>query len=587
MDEKYYLGLDVGTDSCGWAVTDLNYNIKRFKGNSMWGVRRFDGSQTAESRRGFRTARRRYDRRRARLDWLEEIFAEEIGKVDPSFFIRLSESNLHIEDKSTGDKYALFSGAYTDKDFHKAYPNIFSLRRDLIENTQAHDVRLVFMALHHMIKYRGHFLFEELRAEDVDDFEVIFESLAQYCIDNYEEIDFTTQKIDEVELIIRNRNLGKKAKKDALEKIYNITKKTHPQMDACLSLVSGGSVKMADIFEDESLNDAEKNSISFSEKYLENEDAYRSTLGERFELIEHLKAVYDWSILANILQGKKYISVAHDMQFQQHKQDLQSLKAFIKEYKPEVYNEVFKTSKDKLKNYVAYSGHSKKNGRTDVLHTVATQSEFCDYLKKTLGQCANSKYAEMFERIEAHTFCPKQRNANNSVIPMQLHRVELIKILDNAEGYLPFLSVADENGITAKQKIIDIFDYKIPYYVGPLNNHSGKYWVKRTDGKVYPWNIREIVDFDASAEAFIENLTNKCTYLTQRDVLPKNSILFSKFNVLNAINPLKIDGKPISVKLKQEIYHELFLKRNKVTKKARVVKPKHQNNHRYPGLRVV
>ena len=33
--ENYYLGLDLGTDSIGWAVTDKNYNIPKFKGNSI------------------------------------------------------------------------------------------------------------------------------------------------------------------------------------------------------------------------------------------------------------------------------------------------------------------------------------------------------------------------------------------------------------------------------------------------------------------------------------------------------------------------------------------------------------------------
>ena len=35
----YYIGLDVGTNSVGWAVTDPEYNVLRFKGNSMWGAR--------------------------------------------------------------------------------------------------------------------------------------------------------------------------------------------------------------------------------------------------------------------------------------------------------------------------------------------------------------------------------------------------------------------------------------------------------------------------------------------------------------------------------------------------------------------
>ena len=67
MEKEYYLGLDIGTDSIGWAVTDTNYKILKFNGNAMWGIRLFDKSQTAEDRRTYRTSRRRIQRRRERL----------------------------------------------------------------------------------------------------------------------------------------------------------------------------------------------------------------------------------------------------------------------------------------------------------------------------------------------------------------------------------------------------------------------------------------------------------------------------------------------------------------------------------------
>ena len=42
MSKKYYLGLDIGTNSVGWAVTDEEYNLCRFRGKDMWGIRLFD-----------------------------------------------------------------------------------------------------------------------------------------------------------------------------------------------------------------------------------------------------------------------------------------------------------------------------------------------------------------------------------------------------------------------------------------------------------------------------------------------------------------------------------------------------------------
>ncbi len=594
MSKNYYIGIDLGTDSCGWAVTDEHYNIKKFKGNAMWGVRLFDESKTAEERRAFRTSRRRLDRRGDRLAWLETIFADEIRKKDPNFFMRLKESQLHFEDKTGEDKYSIFADDYTDKDFHTDYPTIYHLRRKLIESSEPHDVRLVFLALHHIIKYRGHFLFEELGISEIHEFKSVFEGLTQYCLDNFEKLDFTISNISDFERILSNRNLGKTAKKSEFSKLYGITKKTSPQLFACLGLLSGTTEKLADVFADESLKEAEKNSICFADKYEENTEVYSLILGERFEFIEILKSVYDYGVLADILQGEKYLSIAMDNKYHQHSKDLDKLKKYVRTYySKEIYSEIFKYSKtkseieklykdssgenkeylkglmkrlvnDKLPNYVAYSGHIKKNGKTGVLSATATQDEFCAYLKKVLGECKDENYSDIFAKIEIGTLCPKQRVSSNGVIPMQIHRIELIKILENAKTYLPFLTNIDETGMTVEQKIISIFDYKIPYYVGPLNTHSDKAWLVRADEKITPWNIHDVVDYDASAEAFIDNLTNKCTYLQQYDVMPKNSILYSKYMVLNEINSLKIDGNPIPVCLKQELFNEFFLKRNKV-----------------------
>ena len=120
--ENYFLGLDIGTDSVGWAVTHESYQLMKFKGNAMWGVRLFDESDTAEERRTFRAGRRRLQRRHERIEWLQMLFNNEISKKDIAFFQRLKESNLYLEDKATSVPYAVFADDdYTDVDFHKDY----------------------------------------------------------------------------------------------------------------------------------------------------------------------------------------------------------------------------------------------------------------------------------------------------------------------------------------------------------------------------------------------------------------------------------------------------------------------------------
>ena len=89
----------------------------------------------------------------------------------------------------------------------------------------------------------------------------------------------------------------------------------------------------------------------------------------------------------------------------------------------------------------------------------------------------------------------------------------------------------------------------------------------RSDEKIYPWNFDSVVDIEQSAENFINNLTSKCTYLPTKDVIPKNSILYSAFTVLNELNNLRLDGKKPDVSLKQAIFNDLFMTHKKVEEK--------------------
>lgn len=41
MEQNYFLGLDMGTGSLGWAVTNDKYEVLRRHGKALWGVRLF------------------------------------------------------------------------------------------------------------------------------------------------------------------------------------------------------------------------------------------------------------------------------------------------------------------------------------------------------------------------------------------------------------------------------------------------------------------------------------------------------------------------------------------------------------------
>lgn len=563
--KDYYVGLDIGTDSIGWAVTNSDYTIPKFKGNAMWGIRLLEESQTADERRGFRSARRRTSRNKFRIECLQILFNEEIAKKDIAFFQRLAESNLYLEDKSSADKYSVFADKdFTDKDYHKLYPTVCHLRKELIENKEPHDIRLVYLAISHIIKNRGHFLFdsETLGNDGLPNFNEIWNELCSCVGDYFDDVDLYLDYTNELVNILKSKT-SKTNKKNALVSLYG--RKDEP-MISLLTLLAGGTVQLAKMFDDDSLKDSDNKSLTFSGSFDDKASEYESTLGaERFELIEKLKAIYDWAILADILNGEQYISFSKCNIYDKHKNDLALLKAYVKEYCPNKYALIFKDNKKGTNNYIAYSGHTSKGS----VEKKCSYEDFIDFLKKQLPkECIDEKYASIYTDIEAYTFMPKVVSKDNSVIPMQVNRAELNAILNNAKEYLPFLNDVDEKGKTVADKIMDIFSYRIPYYVGPLNKHSDKSWVVRTNEKIYPWNFNDVVDVDKSAEAFIEKLTSKCTYLRKEDVLPKSSLLYTKFMVLNELNNLKVDGCDISVELKQKIYNDLFMHKSKVTQKA-------------------
>ena len=162
----YYLGLDIGTDSIGYAVTDEQYHLLRFHGNDAWGSHVFDSASLCDERRGFRSARRRLDRRQQRVKLLQEIFAKEIANIDPRFFIRLSESYRWRDD--TEDRYIYFNEEeYTDIQYMRDYPTIHHLICELMENEEEHDIRLVYLACAWLVAHRGHFL-SQLSVDNID-----------------------------------------------------------------------------------------------------------------------------------------------------------------------------------------------------------------------------------------------------------------------------------------------------------------------------------------------------------------------------------------------------------------------------------
>lgn len=561
---NYYLGLDVGSASVGWAVTDQTYNLLKCNGKQMWGARLFDEAKTAADRRANRTMRRRLDRRQQRLNLLEILFNDAIVQEDASFFIRMHDSNLVLGAKhDTTCSYSLFNDPdFTDKDYLKRYPTVYHLRSELIHSDRPHDVRLVFLAIHHILKSRGHFLYENVDDADAGTLDGALQQLENYLLEN--NITFyISDKAAFSNALISNDGITKK-KKELKHAYGDATADADTVIDinTLLELLTGASVQLSKLFKNDDLKDTEIKKISLKNDLDNTWDQLNSILGDQIDLIAYAKGVYDTARLSQMLGADQFISDAKIRLYNKNKKDLQILKNYVKKHHPNEYKIIF-DEQLKLNNFAAYSRYKTENR--------CTQEEFCKFLKSRLPDMASSSDPEevrIFKEIDNKTFFTKLKGSDNGSIPNQLHLKELKEILANASKYLTFLNVKDADGLSVSDKIISLFTFRIPYYVGPLNQSSSHAWLSRTSEKIYPWNFDKVVDRHKSAQKFMSNLTARCTY-TGDIVLPLNSLLYSEFMVLNVINKLKINGKPIDVNVKKSLYHDLFEKQSKkVTLKA-------------------
>ncbi len=569
---KYYLGLDIGTDSVGYAVTDTEYNLLKFKDEPAWGSHLFEAAEQCAARRAFRTARRRLDRRQQRVHLIQELFKDEIAKTDPDFFKRIQTSFLKRDD--AGFNYSLFNDpCFKDKDYGHEYPTIHHLLKKLMESSKLCDVRLLYMACAWLVSHRGHFL-SEIDASNIENFtdlETPFKNLLLYFDDLSIDHGLTYQ--DEIENIL-TAPTGVKEKSKKLSAILEPSKEFPYDIKMIITALAGGKIDSEKLFNNEAYKDV-KFSLGDDDETLM---ANMQLLGEDATLIQLLKAIYDSALLSVILRGKTSISEAKVDVYNQHKQDLEKIKKLINNYIPEKYDEIFLKVIKKTANYTAYSGHLWKDYPNDIKEfKKANKVEFSKYLARIVKSIDENKklstedkelVSNILNRLEQNTFLPKQRDTDNRVIPHQIYLYELERILENASSYLSFLNDKDEAGLSVRDKIVSVFKFRVPYYVGPLNPASSYAWIqKKVEGKIYPWNFDKIVDRDASEKEFMNRLLNTCTYLPGESVIPKDSLLYHRYMVLNEINNLKIGGNPISVELKQEIYNELFLKFRKVTRK--------------------
>lgn len=557
--------MDIGTSSVGWAVIDNNFKLLKKGNKNMWGSRLFDAAETAVNRRENRSTRRRYNKRRERIRLLQELMANMVLSVDPTFFIRLSQTTfLDEEDKSKllKDKYKanynlFIEDEYNDKNFYDRFKTIYHLRNHLCHTTEKEDPRLIYLALHHIVKYRGNFLYEgqnfSLDASNKDeDLNNIIRKINEY---NDWGMVIADEAIIEILNILKD-NSTRSVKIDNCLKHLAINKDNKQVLKNLFSGLVGNQFNFTKMVSSEKVQYVNEDiKLKFSDSNFENKlEEYSSSLGEYLDFIELMKRIYGWITLNKILKSGNSVSEAMIDRYEQHKNDLKELKNVIKEYDRKIYYEVFRNKSDKIKNYYNYINHPDKISRED----------FYKYLKKVLEKINREKVDYFLKKIENDELLLKQNDRNNGEIPYQLNLIEMDMILKNQLKHYKDLKIN-------KDKITSILTFKIPYYYGPLDGNKKFGWLIKYQDKheerITPWNHEQIVDTEETASSFIKRLTNFCTYLPDQPVMPKNSLTCNMYEVLNELNKIRVNGKLLGKDIKERIIEELFMSRKVIREK--------------------
>lgn len=598
------LGLDMGTNSLGWAVVDNSTNdLVSYHGHPMWGVRMFSESSSAKDRRKKRGARRRYQRRRQRILLLREIFQKETCDKDPYFFYRMDQAFYVSDDRTDEGKGYLLENQKATKDFYNKYPTIWHLRYDLVTNKEKKDIRLVYLAIHHILKYRGNFLHEgaiELSAKPNDELNMFISCISSTYEGNFEKEEdddnanwdkyFVVEQINNdkffidslISIIDNYLDRSKKlTEEDQSKKRYELfadklIRLVGEPKNILTELLPDALFKgTLDLSKNRIYKEIYKNQVDLDKKDLKiifNSDDFEnkisnlsSKLKEISPLIEgliYLKSIYNNYYFKDFMKGSSYLSEAFIKKYNENKKDLRSLKSYYDKYLSDKKNSMFRDNKVN-NNFVNYIGHYSPNEKNpdgkswsegELIKIEKRKSDYFDFLntlKKDLTSLQNhpeaQKEADYFlKKIEDNTFLQRLNNASNSVIPMQFNKNELVEIINNQKQYYPDL-FTDINISHIEQ----IFSFKREYFIGPIdfdkNNKSKFSWVVQKETalnkkqKIYPWNFYDVVDKKETQKNFIQRMLNHCTYLKGENdyCIPSSSISYQAFVCLQYVNKLR------------------------------------------------
>lgn len=549
-NKNYTIGLDLGVGSVGWAVVGDDNKLIKKQGQKLWGVRLFEPAESAAPRRNKRRQRRTTNKRTWRLHLLRHVLQDFVLKEDPNFYNRLENSS-----NKPRDGYTLFCGKYTDIKYYREFPTIFHLRAALMDYKKVQEFkkrglyyRFLYLAASDILKTRGNFLTEG----KIDSSQPV--SLTNL----FEDIEKVVSKVNTLGGTINlsfvnetlNNNLNGKGE-------FNARKRDTSTIFVKALLGYEFDVNTIIPFGEEAFK-VDFESETWDEE-LTNIDDIDEILVELFRLYSNIRLYKILKDESSVSKVKINIYKNHAIQRKKLKEELKQVDALLG---TEYYDEIFVTQNEKVPSYTNYVGKVIEDGVKKRLPKKSSLNELIKRLRK-IHEDLVKVYPEttLLKDISDEGYLLLPTNADNRLIPYQIHYNELEAILDN------FTKLDEQsNRKEIKSKVLRIMEFKVPYFVGPLSNHqnpeSKNYWLVKNKGfehvNITPFNFDSVVNKVATNEAFITNMLRSCSYLDSEICFQQETILYQTYIFYNTVNKIKVGDSFLTSSQKELLFNNLI-----------------------------
>lgn len=574
--KPYIIGYDLGNRTVASTVINQDYNVVRQNGHVMSTVNVFSEGQSKQERRAYRSTRRAIAHKKWLKKQLYRYFRaqfKQIGEADKIDEVqhRFKTSWISKRDKSRANQKSVKQLYLLRTDL---YPTVWHAVDALIKNDErrlpekADDrIILIYEVFHNLLNRRGHFLMPNLKVEAFSNQSFDFGDLLSQLSQGARDVLGLTINEDLAKFKhVMTMTAGITRRKDALVEAIqnqNLDKTSQTRIKHLATLCVGGTLSGKQLMKLFSLNHEPASKLQLgSGDYDTQLDAVSKDLSDNdLALIQLCNQIYYQSQLSFLIKpGKSFVDVQLD-NYRQFGRDLVMMKrTILQNLQSDKDRDKFKKE---LNQYLNSYGQVRDKNRRQILKRgkagketeTLTQKNFINSVLKKLPKAKYQRDLvdligqENIDRINSGNFLVKTRSVQNARIPEQAVQAVVRKVIDVQKNVLGLAWLGEQNHADKwfpdeKYDLERFFDFRIPYYVGPLvhdTDQSEFSWlVRKEPGTLTVFSFTQKVDLMKSASRFIERLQAKDTYLLDEPVMPASTMTYQKFAVLDELNRLSI-----------------------------------------------